>query len=147
MEASPHTNRPANDLPEHLAREMDRDELSRLVREVNDDGVSYQKMADRSAALGHPISKPYLQKLATLGVATAPDPDQLQGIAAATGRPLSVVQRAAAIQYLDYRATELSGYDDDVRIIVAHLAGMDPRDRRRWRLMMEADEQAKSEGP
>lgn len=145
MEAAPHTGRPDAQLPEHLAREMDRDELSRLVREVNDSGLSYQKMADRAAATGHPISKPYLQKVATNAVASAPDPEQLRGIAAATGRPLPVVQRAAARQFLDYQATELAGYDDDVRVIVAHLAGMDPSTRRRWRRMIEADEQARTE--
>lgn len=146
MEATPHTpQHSADELPEHLARELDRDDLSRLVREVNDSGVSYQRMADRAAAAGHPVSKPYLQKMATNAVGTAPEPAQLSGIAAATGRPLTVVQRAAAIQYLNYQATELSGYDDDVRVIVAHLAGMDPRGRRRWRRMIEADEQARLE--
>jgi hypothetical protein len=145
MEAAPHTDRPDAQLPEHLAHEMDRDELSRLVRGVNDGGFSYQKMADRATAAGHPISKPYLQKIATNAVATAPDPEQLRGIAAATARPLAVVQRAAAIQYLDYQATELSGYDDDVRVIVAHLAGMPPTEKRRWRRMIEADEQARTE--
>lgn len=133
-------------LPE-AAREMDRDDLSRLVRDVNDDGrgVSYQEMADRAAAAGYPVSKPYFQKLATYAVTTAPTPDRLQGIAAALRRPVAVIQRAAAIQYLDYRATELSGYDDDVRVIVAHLAGMEQGEKRRWRAMIEAAEQVQDE--
>lgn len=130
-------------IPERLAQEMDRDELSRMVREVNDDGrgVSYQEMADRAEAAGTPLSKPYFQKMATNAVTTAPSPERLRAIAAGLRKPLPVVQRAAAVQYLDYQATELSGYDDDVRVIVAHLAGMGPAEKKRWRAMMEAAEQ------
>lgn len=133
------------DLPDNLVRDMDRDELSRLVREVNDDGrgVSYQQMADRADAAGYQVSKPYFQKLATNSVTQAPNPDRLRGIAAGLERPLSIVQRAAAVQYLEYRATELAGYDDDIRVIVAHLAGMEKGERRRWQAMIEADERAK----
>ncbi|WP_030975233.1 hypothetical protein [Streptomyces sp. NRRL S-1824] len=136
---------PSPDLPDNLIRDMDRDALSRLVREINDDGrgVSYQLMADRAAAAGHPLSKPYFQKLATNAVTQAPSPDRLRGIAAGLQRPLSIVQRAAAIQYLDYQATELAGYDEDIRVIVAHLAGMEKGERRRWQAMIEADERAK----
>lgn len=136
---------PSPDLPDNLIRDMDRDALSRLVREANDDGrgASYQVMADRAAAAGHPLSKPYFQKLATNAVTQAPSPDRLRGIAAGLQRPLSIVQRAAAIQYLDYQATELAGYDEDIRVIVAHLAGMEKGERRRWQAMIEADERAK----
>lgn len=132
-------------LPDNLVRDMDRDALSRLVRDVNDDGrgVSYQAMADRAEAAGFPLSKPYFQKLATNSVTTAPSPDRLRGIAAGLQKPLSVVQRAAAIQFLDYQATELAGYDEDIRVIVAHLAGMEKSERRRWQAMIEADERAK----
>ncbi|MER6778404.1 MULTISPECIES: hypothetical protein [unclassified Streptomyces] len=148
MEASaPDRNRDITSpapIPDRLAQEMDRDELSRLVREVNDDGrgVSYQEMADRAEAAGISLSKPYFQKMATNAVTTAPTPDRLRAIAAGLRKPLAVVQRAAAIQYLDYQATELSGYDDDVRVIVAHLAGMGTTEKKRWRAMMEAAEQA-----
>lgn len=148
MEASaPEQNRPApaHDIPDSLARDMDRDALSQLVRSVNDDGrgVSYQEMADRAAAEGTPLSKPYFQKMATNAVTSAPTPDRLRALAAALRTPLAVVQRAAAIQYLDYEATELAGYDDDIRVIVAHLAGMGKSERRRWQAMIEADERAK----
>lgn len=148
MEApAPSSNRttPSPDLPDNLIRDMDRDALSRLVRDINDDGrgASYQLMADRAAAAGHPLSKPYFQKLATNAVTQAPSPDRLRGIAAGLQRPLSIVQRAAAIQYLDYQATELAGYDEDIRVIVAHLAGMEKGERRRWQAMIEADERAK----
>ena len=131
-------------LPGGLMHDMDRDPLSRLVREVNDAGDSYQQMADRAVdpETGETVSKPYLQKLATNAVTSAPTPSRLRAIAAGLRKPLTLVQRAAAIQYLDYRATELSGYDDDVRVIVAHLAGMDPAERRRWLAMMEAAERA-----
>lgn len=134
------SRRPANSIPDALAADLDHDDLSRLVRAVNDSGVSFQKMADRSAAAGHPVSKPYMQKLATNSVGTAPNPEQLRGIAAALQMPLPAVQRAAAAQWLDYKATELSGYNDDVRVIVAHLAGMDPTRQKRWRRMIEAAE-------
>lgn len=144
MEAAPHTDQHDAELPESLVHDMDRDDLSRLVREANDEW-SYQEMADQAERAGHPVSKPYLQKLGTNAVTTAPSPERLRGIAAAIRRPLAVVQRAAAIQYLDYQATELSGYDDDTRVIVAHLAGMGPSEKRRWRRMMEADEQARAE--
>jgi hypothetical protein len=130
------TRAPAT-LPD-AARDMDRDELSRLVRQINDSGVSYQKMADQASAAGKAISKPYFQKLATNGVAKTPDADMLEAIAAGIRQPLTVVQRAAAVQFLNYQATELSGYDDDVRVIVAHLAGMPESERRRWRRMIEA---------
>lgn len=132
-------------LPDNLVRDMDRDALSRLVRDANDNGrgVSYQQMADLAAAAGFPLSKPYFQKLATNAVTQAPSPERLDGIAAGLQKPLTVVQRAAAIQYLNYRATELSGYDDETRVIVAHLAGMEESERRRWRAMIEADERAK----
>ncbi|MEV7282842.1 hypothetical protein [Streptomyces sp. NPDC093111] len=133
-------------IPERLAREMDRDQLSRMVREANDAGLSYKDMADRAAAAGHTVSKPYMQKLATNNVASSPDGDRLEAIAAAIGRPVDVVKRAAAVQWLNYETRDLSGYDDDVRIIVAHLAGMEPKDVKRWRAMIEAAEQAEIEG-
>ena len=46
-----------------------------------------------------------------------PTPDRLQGIAAALRKPVAVIQRAAAIQYLDLPGHRLSGYDDDVRVM------------------------------
>ncbi|WP_329390052.1 hypothetical protein [Streptomyces sp. NBC_01716] len=134
-------------LPDDLVRDMDRDDLSRLVREVNDDGrgVSLQQMADRAEAAGWPLSKSYFQKMAANSISAAPNGDRLRGLAAATQKPLDVITRAAAIQYLDYRATELAGYDEDIRVIVAHLAGMEKSERRRWQAMIEADERAKRE--
>ena len=142
MEASaPDLNRntPPTDLPaDHQA--AGRDPLSRLVREINDSGVSFQKMADQARGTGETLSKPYFQKLAAGNVTTPPTAERLQAIADGLRQPLRVVQRAAAEQYMDYRSTELSGYDDETRIIVAHLAGMNPSERRRWRRMMEAAE-------
>lgn len=121
------------------------DALSKLVRDVNGTGVSFQGMSDRARQRGYSISKPYFQKLAAGNATTAPKAEVLPAIAAGLGTPLPIVQRAAAIQYLDYRATELSGYDDDTRIIVAHLAGKNPADRRRWRRMIEAEDSATDE--
>ncbi|MET9952359.1 hypothetical protein ABZ135_12530 [Streptomyces sp. NPDC006339] len=133
------------EIPDRLTREMDRDELSRMVRDVNDRGVSYKEMEDRARAAGHSVSKPYLQKIATNTAVKTPGPERLEAIAAAIGRPVSVVKRAAAIQYLDYEATELSGYGDDVRVIVAHLAGMEPKERKRWLAMIEAAERTEAD--
>ncbi|MFF4403691.1 hypothetical protein [Streptomyces sp. NPDC001404] len=153
MEAT-HLNRDnaqhqAAPLPDDLVREMDRDALSRMIREVNDGGRgdSYQKLADRCVdpETGDQASKAYLQKLATNSVAGAPTPSRLRAIATGLRKPLSVVQRAAAIQYLDYEATELAGYDDDTRVIVAHLAGMGKTEKRRWRAMIEAADRVRPE--
>lgn len=129
-------------VPDSLSQQLDRDELSRLVREANDAGTSYQQLADRAIdpETGERLSKPYMQKLATNAVTAAPNATRLRAIAAALRKPLQVVQRAAAVQFLDYKATELSGYDDDVRVIVAHLAGMPPASKKRWRAMIEAVE-------
>ncbi|WP_406420862.1 hypothetical protein [Streptomyces sp. NBC_00842] len=124
---------------------MDADDLSQLVREINDEGASYQDMADRSAAAGHPVSKPYFQKLGTNAVTQAPTPERLAGIAAGLERPLELVKRAAARQFLEYEGRELTGFSDDVRVIVAHLAGMSTDDARRWRAMIEADERARQQ--
>lgn len=132
-------------IPERLARSMDRDDLSRLVRDVNDEGVSYQRMEDRARAAGYSLSRSQFQKFAANSVKQTPSLEDLKAIAAGTGRPLRTVQRAAAVQYLQYEATELTGYGDDVRVIVAHLAGMGGDDVHRWRAMIEADEKAQQE--
>lgn len=121
------------------------DALSRLVRDVQASGSSFQQMADRARARGHEISKPYFQKLAAGNVNTAPDPKRLLAIAAGLQVPPNVVKRAAALQYLDYRATELAGYDEEVRIIVAHLAGKSRPELRRWRAMIEAEDRLADE--
>lgn len=135
---------PVGDLPPHLVQDMDRDQLSRLVREVNADGqgVSYQKMADRAVdpKTKETLSKAYFQKMATNAVHTPPDEAKLRAIAIALGKPLRVVQRAAAAQFLGFQSTELAGYDHETRIIVAHLAGLPEKERRRWRRMIEAAE-------
>jgi len=123
-------------------------ELSRLILDANaEPGNSYAQLAVRAIdpETGEQLSKPYLQKIAS-GAATTPPRDYaLRAIAAAIRKPIGVVQRAAAQQYWQYQATELSGYDDDTRVIVAHLAGMNPSERKTWRAMVEAAEQAKKE--
>lgn len=116
--------------------------LSDLVRDANNEGLTYQAMADRAAAAGHSVSKPYFHKLAERRVDATPTLDRLHGISAALRKPLAVIQRAAASQYLNYETTELAGYGDDIRVIVAHLAGMTPSERQRWQAMIEASERA-----
>lgn len=122
--------------------------LSTLILDANAvPGCSYQLLADRAIdpESGEQLSKPYLQKLGSGNATTAPKPHALRALSVALRKPLAVVQRAAAIQYLDYRATELSGYDDDVRVIVSHLAGMEKSERRRWLAMIEAAERSGTE--
>jgi PAS domain-containing protein len=131
--------------PEDGAPPPATDALSQLVRDVQASGVSFQGMADRALQYGHRISKPYFQKIASGAATTAPSSERLRAIAAGLRVPVTVVQRAAAIQYFNYQATELSGYDEDTRIIVAHLAGKTPGDRRRWRAMIEAEDSIKDD--
>lgn len=120
--------------------------LSRLVQDANDAGITYQDMADRGTDPdGKKFPKQWYQKLVRTPPVSAPSVAQMHAIATATGRPFRTVQLAVAEQWLQYEATELGGYPDDVRIIVGHLAGKTPDEVRRWRYMIEADERAQRE--
>ncbi|MFF7329749.1 hypothetical protein [Streptomyces sp. NPDC008150] len=121
--------------------------LSQLIQDANDRGLSYQKMSDRAvdAKSGTRLSKPYLQRLVGNPPANSPSPKQLKALAAALGVSERRVKAAAAEQWLEYTATELAGYNDEVRIIVGHLAGMPEAELRRWRAMIEADERLRRE--
>ncbi|MEU1433963.1 hypothetical protein ABZ438_07680 [Streptomyces sp. NPDC005786] len=122
--------------------------LSRLIQEAQESGLSYQDMANRAVdhETGTRLVKQALQKLVKTPPVNPPLLPQLKAIANGTGVPLRRVKEAAADQWLDYEATELAGYGDEVRIIVSHLGGMSPQEQRRWRAMIEADERAKREG-
>ncbi|WHM30298.1 hypothetical protein OH540_09705 [Streptomyces sp. BPPL-273] len=119
--------------------------LSKLIQDANDRGLSYAKMAGRASdpETGLKLSKPYLARLVTNPGANPPSPAQLRAIAAAIQTTERRVKAAAAEQWLEYEATELAGYGDNVRIIVGHLAGMPESELRRWRAMIEADERAR----
>ena len=121
--------------------------LSQLIQDALDKGDSYQRIADRAnvANAGDTVSKQYLQKIVKNPPANPPTAGQLAAIAYALGKPVNRVREAAAEQWLQYEATELSGYDSEVRIIVGHLAGKSPDEIRRWRYMIEADERAQRE--
>lgn len=121
--------------------------LSRLIQEANDGGLSYQEMANRAFDTGTDtrLHKQALQKLVRTPPVNPPSIAQMRAIANAIGRPLRHVQEAAAAQWLEYEATELAGYDEEVRIIVGHLAGKSKADLLRWRMMIEADERARRE--
>lgn len=121
--------------------------LSRLVLNANDSGISYQQMADKAsrAVPSFTLTKQYFQKLVKTPPVSPPNPEQLEAIAAATSYPVRRVKEAAAEQWLAYEATELAGYDEEVRIIVGHLAGKSKAELRRWRAMIEADERAQRE--
>jgi hypothetical protein len=69
----------------------------------------------------------------------------MRAISAATGKPFRRIQEATAKQWLMYEATELAGYDEEVRIIVGHLAGKTKAELLQWRLMIEAAERARRE--
>lgn len=121
--------------------------LSQLIQDANDRGLSYQDMADR--ALDHETGTRYykqnLQKLVRNPPVNPPTPPQMQAIANAIGQPFRIVQEAAAKQWLLYEATELAGYDEEVRIIVGHLAGKSKAELTKWRYMIEAEERARRE--
>lgn len=121
--------------------------LSKLIQDANDRGLSYAKMSERAidSDTGTKLSKPYLQRLVANPPANAPSETQMRAIAAALRVSERRVQAAAAEQWLGYVATELAGYNDEVRIIVGHLAGMPESELRRWRAMIEADERARRE--
>lgn len=119
--------------------------LSRLIQEANDAGLSYGDMASRAAVAGTALVKQYFQKLVKTPPANPPNPAQLAAIATALRVSERRVAEAAAEQWLGYKATELAGYDEEVRIIVGHLAGKSKAELRRWRAMIEADERAQRE--
>lgn len=121
--------------------------LSLLIQEALDEGFSYQQLASRSLdpVTGVRVSKQYLQKLVKTPPANAPSAAQLQAIAVGIRRSERRVKEAAAAQWLGYEATQLAGYDEDVRIIVGHLAGKSKAELRQWRAMIEAAERAQRE--
>ncbi|MEH0417908.1 hypothetical protein [Streptomyces sp. B21-083] len=121
--------------------------LSQLIQEAIDRGDSYGKMAARAIdpATGTTVSKAYLNDIVIKPPTNSPSPERLGAIAAALGKPLQRVKEAAAKQWLLYEAKELAGYNEEVRIIVGHLAGKSQGEARRWRLMMEADDRAQRE--
>ncbi|MFE5368100.1 hypothetical protein [Streptomyces mirabilis] len=121
--------------------------LSQLVQDATDAGTSFRRLGERAVDpdTGEKISWQYFQKLVKNPPASPPNPIQMRALAAALGKPYRRIQEAAAKQWLQYEATELSGYDADVRIIVGHLAGQSKAEVRQWLAMMEAAAQAKRE--
>lgn len=118
--------------------------LSQLVQDALDAGASLRRLGERAVdpETGETISWQYFQKLVKNPPASPPGPVQMRALSAALNKPYRRVQEAAAKQWLQFEATELAGYDEDTLIIVAHLAGKTPADKRRWRRMIEAEEQA-----
>jgi hypothetical protein len=134
--------------PDHGAAEASAlGALSQLIQDANDRGLSYQEMADRAvdADTGTRYYKQSLQKLVKNPPVNPPTVPQMKALANALGKPLRIIQAAAAQQWLMFEATELAGYDEDTRLVVAHMAGLSPADRRRWRRMIEAEDQARRE--
>lgn len=133
--------------PEHGAAESTpAGALSQLIQEANDSGITYQEMADHGIdPKGGKLPKQWYQKLVKTPPVNPPSPPQMHAIAAAINKPFRIVQAATAQQWLMYEATELAGYDEEVRIIVGHLAGKSKAELMKWRYMIEAEERAKRE--
>jgi hypothetical protein len=120
--------------------------LSELIRQANEAGITYQEMADRGVdPTGNKLPKQWYQKLVKTPPVNPPSVAQMHAISAAIGKPFRRIQEATAEQWLMYEATELAGYDEEVRIIVGHLAGKSKAELMRWRYMIEAEERAKRE--
>lgn len=121
--------------------------LSQLVQDALDSGMSLRRLGERAIDpdTGEKISWQYFQKLVKNPPASPPNVVQMRALAAALGVPYRRIQVTAAKQWLQYEARELAGYDEDERVIVSHLAGMTPAAKRRWRRMIEADDQAQRE--
>jgi len=122
--------------------------LSQLIQDAIDRGDTYGKMAARARdpESGETVSKGYLNDIVIKPPANPPSANKLGAIAAALGKPPERVRAAAAKQWLRYEATELAGYNEEVRIIVARLAAKSVGEARRWRMMIEADDLAQREG-
>lgn len=114
--------------------------LSDMVLAAQQAGVSYAQMGRRSIGPSGEkgMSKAWLQRLARGGHLKAPAPEELEAVARAIGRPVRLVKEAAASQWLEWESYELSGYDDDMRHIIIMAAGMEPRERKRLRAMLDA---------
>ncbi|MGQ3551763.1 hypothetical protein [Streptomyces rochei] len=121
--------------------------LSQLIQEALDDGESYGRLAERAIdpETGETVSKPYLQRVVKNPPSNPPTVPMMRAIAAALGKPFTRVQEATASQWLQYEATELAGYDAEVRIIVGHLAGKSKAELMQWRMMIEAADRARRE--
>lgn len=121
--------------------------LSQLVQAALDGGQSLRRLGELAIdrETGERVSWQYFQKLVKNPPASAPNPSQMRALASALGKPERRIKEAVAKQWLLYEATELSGYDEEVRIIVGHLAGKSKAELMRWRYMIEAEERARRE--
>lgn len=123
--------------------------LSEMVAAVQRAGTSYAKMAADSVGPNgeRGMSKAWFQRLATGGLLTAPKAEELEAVARGIKRPVRLVQAAAASQWIGWESVELSGYDEDMRHIIIRAAAMDPRERKRLRVMLDAAADIDRESP
>ncbi len=115
--------------------------LTRLVRDsLNQPGMSFRRFTEAAVdpETGYRPGTTWLHNLERGGVTRAPEPQVIRALAAGLNLPLTRVQQATAEQFLDYVGTELSGLPDDARLIVAHLADMDPAELPRALAVLEA---------
>lgn len=94
-------------------------------------------MRSVDAETGERLSPGYLNDLARGRVIRAPEPWQLRALAAMLRMPLTIIQAAAADQYLNYVAESVQSLDGDTQIIVAYAAGLSEEERRKLRRMVQ----------
>ncbi|WP_052707463.1 hypothetical protein [Streptomyces rubellomurinus] len=117
------------------------DALTALVRQAaSQPGASLRGLARLTIdpETGYKIGQTWLHELIHGNISRAPEPKFLRALAAGIGLPLARVQQAAAAQFLEYTATELSDLPEDAKVIVGHLAGMDPSELPQVRAVVEA---------
>lgn len=122
--------------------------LSVLVQAALEEGTSTRALAARTfdeTTGKETLNKDFWWKMAKGLIPKAPAIAELQAMARSLRSPLRIVQEAAARQYLEWEALELSGYDDDMRHIIVRAAAMTPRERRRLRAVLEAADRADDE--
>jgi hypothetical protein len=77
---------------------------------MREQGLSYRRMSVRATdpQTGHRLEFQWLNKLASGGLAKAPDPWQLRALAAGLGVPGEVVKDLAARQWLEYEVAQIT---------------------------------------
>lgn len=147
--------------PADPAEQDPRDDLSRYVRQRNDDGLSYRRMALRAVdpTTERTLGFRWLSKLAAREIAKAPEPWQLRAVATALEVPVEVVQELAARQWFDFEVGEVRLGPDELvffrvvkdlpeekKNLLRELAAEFVRDQRRQQEQAGHDEDGEATG-